>query len=352
MPTVVILHDNDTWLQPFREACAKRNIQIESWNMMDLDVDLTAPPSHPKDTLYFNRVSPSSHTRGARFSLEHASVVVKYLEHHGRLVLNGSSALGLEISKCHQELALQRFNISSPKTLAAFSPKDIIGAVHKLGASTFLLKHNRGGSGSGVRLFNSVLSATDYVESAAFQNPIDGITLVQEYIESPDQCLYRLEFVGGRHMYSVRVDTSSVVPDAKINNCPADSCALDAAPRTDDAAPGEEEEHGSLSNCPMTAPVAKFQIAQDFQHPIIAQLERLVVAYSVDVCGIEVVLNRTGEAFVIDMNMLNSNYNAQAERLAGVVSGCDTVAQLFAKKLAPLGPGRAADLLPNSQVGF
>ena len=36
----------------------------------------------------------------------------------------------------------------------------------------------------------------------------------------------RLEFVDGAFMYAVKIDTSSVEVDAKINNCPADSCLM------------------------------------------------------------------------------------------------------------------------------
>jgi hypothetical protein len=37
-----------------------------------------------------------------------------------------------------------------------------------------------------------------------------GLTLLQSFVECPERCLYRLEFVNGRFMYAVRVDTSHV----------------------------------------------------------------------------------------------------------------------------------------------
>ena len=61
-----------------------------------LDLRSTPPPG-----VYLVRPSPSSHTRGHRFAIEHTINIVQWLEVHGRTVLNGSKALRLETSKVY-----------------------------------------------------------------------------------------------------------------------------------------------------------------------------------------------------------------------------------------------------------
>ena len=81
------------------------------------------------------------------------------------------------------------------------------------------------------------------------------------------------------------------------------------------------------SNCPLTAPREKFVVTPGFSHPIIAQLQQLVQTYHIDVCGIEIVVDDKNDAYVIDMNVLNSNYNLKAEEAAQVpVGGAEAVA--------------------------
>ena len=75
-------------------------------------------------------------------------------------------------------------------------------------AGPLIVKPNRGGKGLGVRLFADPTAACDYLENGAFEPSVDGITLLQAYVEPPEPCITRMEFVGGRFFYAVRVDTS------------------------------------------------------------------------------------------------------------------------------------------------
>ena len=62
------------------------------------------------------------------------------------------------------------------------------------------------------------------MNSKSFDPSVDGITLVQRYIASPEQLITRVEFVGREFVYAVRVDTSN-----GFELCPADVCALDSS---------------------------------------------------------------------------------------------------------------------------
>ena len=72
----------------------------------------------------------------------------------------------------------------------------------------FITKHNRAGKGLGVALFHDVPALERHLASPAFQDSVDGITLIQEYIRAPEPFITRVEFVGGEFLYAVRVDTS------------------------------------------------------------------------------------------------------------------------------------------------
>jgi len=223
-----ILHDNATWLVPICKQLNALSVPYELWELGSGSIDLT---QEPPEGVFFNRVSPSSHGRGKRYAMELGAAVVEWLERHGRRVVNGSSALRLENSKCTQEMALQQHGIASPVTTAVTGREPLAAAldgfVARIGGGKFLLKHNRGGSGMGVRLFTETGSARRYItDDAAFEESPDGITLLQGAVDSPDSTMYRMEFLDGQFLYAVKIDTSSVKADAAINNCPADACQL------------------------------------------------------------------------------------------------------------------------------
>ena len=218
----------------------------------------------PPTGVFFARPSPSSHIRGHRFSMEGTGALVDYLEASGRRVVNGSTAIGYENSKVKQELALQAWGIPSPATQAASSTSELrallrarrdaheaargAAGAEEAEEAPFLLKHNRGGSGAGVRVFAGTADALAYVDGPDYDEPItDGITLIQEYVASTEQCLYRLEFVGSKFLYAVRVDTSSVEVGQAINNCPADSCQLENKGSGGKSAPSETDSSESKS---------------------------------------------------------------------------------------------------------
>ena len=58
----------------------------------------------------------------------------------------------------------------------------------------FITKHNRGGRGLGVKYFKNSKELEKYVNDK-FDNSVDGITLLQEYIDSEPKVITRVEFV-------------------------------------------------------------------------------------------------------------------------------------------------------------
>ncbi|MBI4275494.1 MAG: alpha-L-glutamate ligase, partial [Rhizobiales bacterium] len=217
---VYVIHENDAWVEPLRKEFAARGIPYTEWFLDHGIFDLrTTPPQG----VFYNRMSASSHTRDHRFAAEYTGAVLAWLTRHGRTVVNGERALQLEISKVAQYEALAKFGVETPETLAVVGRDNISEAAARLGFP-LILKHNRAGKGLGVRLFLSLAALDEHLASADFAEPVDGITLVQRYIKAPAPFITRVEFVGGRFLYAVQVDTSQ-----GFELCPADACQVDAA---------------------------------------------------------------------------------------------------------------------------
>lgn len=294
MSKIYVIHENSKWTEHLFKRLEELELPYEDWNLVKGTVDLT---SVPPEGIFYNRMSASSHTRGNRFAPELTSAVLSWLEHHGRVVINGSRALQLEVSKVLQYLELEKYGIKTPKTIAAVGREEILEAAEAFGTKKFITKHNRAGKGLGVQLFTSVDALQNYIDSDSFEEPVDGITLLQEYIESPESFITRSEFIGGKYFYAVRVDTSE-----GFELCPADACAID-----DLFCPVGEE----------SAKPAKFQIREGFEHPIFEKYERLLAANDIKIAGIEFIQDKEGHIYTYDINT-NTNYNSEAEANRGI----------------------------------
>lgn len=291
-PKVYVIHENEEWLIPLREAFNELDVPFEEWFIHEGSISLDQVPP---DGIFYNRMSASSHTRSHRYSVEFTGPVIAWLEAHGRRVVNGRRALQLEVRKFEQYLSLQQQGIKTPKTIAATGRDEIVGAAKSLDQTPFILKPNRGGKGQGVELFRSVKEPENRLDNDS-ELSLDGISLVQEYIKPRNETITRLEFIGGKFFYGVQVDTSD-----GIELCPADGCAVgdDFCP-----APGD-----ALKN--------KFTILENFSDPnLIGKLERFFASNKIEVGAAEFVENENGERFVYDVN-INTNYNRQAEKDAG-----------------------------------
>ena len=312
MSKVYVIHENDAWVEPLRRAFAALGTPHEEWFLDRGLLDLRRPPP---EGVFYNRMSASSHTRGHTYAPEYAAAVLEMLERHGRTVVNGRRALQLELSKVAQYEALAVHGIPTPETIAVIGLENIPDAAERLGYP-LILKHNRAGKGLGVRL---VLSAAGLADALAaieastdpHAHPRDGIWLVQRYIRAPEPFITRAEFIGGKFLYAVRVDTSE-----GFELCPADQCQVE---------PG--------AACPATAaPAEKFRVIEGFSHPLLPRMEAFLAANGIGIGAIEFITDEQGRSFAYDVNT-NTNYNPEAERRAGV-SGMGAGARYLTELLA------------------
>jgi glutathione synthase/RimK-type ligase-like ATP-grasp enzyme len=301
MAKIYVIHENDEWLAPLAQALDAAGLPYESWHMGERVVDLTQCP--PKG-VFFNRMSASSHTRGHPHAPELTAGLLRWLERHGRRVINGGAVIDFEMSKIAQYMLLETFGFVTPRTLAACGREQILKASEAFEGS-FITKHNRSGKGLGVRLFHSAAALRNYVDSMEYVAPVDGVLLLQEYIRAPGAYITRMEFIDGRFFYAVRVDASQ-----GFELCPADSCQV-----------GER--------CAIDSGL-KFEIQNEDAVDIERYTEMLKSA-GIEVAGIEIIRDKAGRVYTYDIN-INTNYNSAAERAAGV-SAMTEIAAFLGREL-------------------
>jgi hypothetical protein len=291
MTRIYVLHENDAWVEPLRSAFGDLGLAHREWF---LDGGQVALDRLPPEGVFYNRMSASSHTRGHRYAPEATRAVLHWLELHGRRVVNDSRALALEVDKLGQYTALARAGLPFPRSVAAIGGEQALAAARAFGEWPLIVKPNRGGKGLGVQLFRTENDLAAFLAAPGEAAPIDGTWLIQRYIQAPEPFITRMEFIGGRFHYAVRVDTSD-----GFELCPADACALPA-----DAL------------CPADSPKpAKFQIRSDFASPLVTGTERLLAANGIAVAGVEFVVDAAGQPYIYDINT-NTNYNPEAEAAA------------------------------------
>ena len=284
-----MLHENPDWYPPFAAAFAAEGVEHEQWMLGGgpLDLDAVPPPG-----VYWSRMSASSHTRGNVFAKDHARAVLGWLESHGRRVVGGRRVLELEVSKTEQHAALRAAGFDVPRTIAVAGGDELVSAAGKLPAP-FIAKHNQGGKGLGVRRFESAGAFAAYLDSPDYAAPVDGITLLQEYVTPAQPYITRVEVVGGEYMYAITAD----IARGGFELCPADACALD------DGAAG-------------AAAPGLFALRAGFDdHPIVRRYLDFARRYGIEIAGFEFIESVDGRLVTYDVNT-TTNYNAEVEAVA------------------------------------
>jgi D-alanine-D-alanine ligase-like ATP-grasp enzyme len=282
--TVHVLHENPEWMPPFAAAFAAEGVDWDETLVTGGSLDLTA---EPPPGLWWSRMSASAHTRGHTAAAEHARALLDLLEAYGRRVVNGRAVLDLELSKVRQLALLRAAGVAVPRTIAVVGdrPDDLLAAAAAIGPPV-VVKPNRGGKGLGVTRFDSV----DELAAAlsALDQPVDGVLLVQEYVEPSRPRITRAEIVGGELVYAITADTER----GGFQLCPADACAVDGTPASLFA----------LRTEPLPAGLAD-------------AYESFARWHGLEVAGFEFIETADGRAVTYDLNT-NTNYNPDVEAVA------------------------------------
>jgi hypothetical protein len=288
---VHVLYENPDWLPPLEAALRAEGLDyrlVEVWQgALRLD---QAPP----EGVWINRMSPSSHTRGHLESVALMRETLAWLDAYDRPVINGARAFRLEISKVQQDLALRRHGIQTPRTVAAVG-RDALLELAATFDGPFITKHNQGGKGLGIELFNGARHLQTHLDSGEFDTGPDGVVILQQYIAPAGGYITRVELVAGEFMYAMRSSTAQ-----GFELCPSDACQIDLA----NVCPADGNAKFSLD--PMTA-----------DDPIVAQYRAMCAAEGLSLAGIEFVEDAHGQRYTYDING-TTNYNSAVAEEAGV----------------------------------
>jgi hypothetical protein len=305
---VYVIHENPEWYAPIASAFDAAGVPHQEWQLGDAVIDLD---EQPPAGVFWSRMSASAHTRGHPFAKDQARGVLTWLECHGRRVVNGRRVLDLEVSKAEQLCLLRAAGFDVPRTVAVAGTAELPAAARKL-AVPFIGKHNQGGKGVSVRLFGSHDEFDAYLASPGYLAPVDGITLLQEYLRAAEPRITRAEIVGGEYMYAITADTAR----GGFELCPADACAV---PQT-----GAE---GDI-----------FALRAGFDQPIIGRYLSFAREQGIEIAGFEFIETADGRTVTYDINT-TTNYNAGIEAIAPRPA-LPAVAAFFGRLLA--GQGRGA----------
>ena len=296
---IAIYYEHPDWFRPLFAELDRRSLPYARLHAASHQFD--AGDGRPPYSLVFNRMSPSAYLRGAGNAIFYTLHYLAYLKSHGVRVINGYDAYVTETSKALQLALLDQLGLPYPRARVINHPSQALEAARDL-RFPVVLKPNIGGSGAGIRRFETAQQLEQTAQAGALDLGIDYTALVQEHIPAADQRIVRVEVLGGRYLYAIRIYTSG----GSFNLCPADVCQTVGGAELVRAA------------CPVDAPKNNLRVEGYTPPPdIVAQVECIMQAAHIDVGGVEYMIDeRDGRLNFYDINAL-SNFVADAPRVVG-----------------------------------
>ncbi|MEP6602872.1 MAG: hypothetical protein ABJB69_02885 [Spartobacteria bacterium] len=245
-------------------------------------------------------MSASAYLRGHGHAIFFTCDYLAHLERTGTRVINGHRAFAIEISKARQLSLLQSLGVSFPRSRVINHAEEARAAAAELGFP-LIIKPNIGGRGAGIVRLNSAAEFDQALTRGMIDLGLDSTALVQEFIPARGGHIHRVETLGGKFLYAMKVFTTG----ESFNLCPAEICQVENA-----AADG--------AMCLADGPKAGLKVEPYQPHPdLIETVERIVAAGQLDVGGVEYIVDdRDGRTLFYDINAL-SNFVADAPRIIG-----------------------------------
>jgi hypothetical protein len=179
----IILSEDMERTKTFCQKLQQKGIPHESWHLGSASLDLSAVPLD--DVIYYNRISPSSGSRGHAHTPHFGKLLLEWLHKHNVRVINGLNTLEMEVSKAKQFLALRDAGISVPNTVVCLGMNQISNALKEnfQPGQKLVVKPNMGGSGVGVHIFDNTPYSSKSFNGKKVQST-DGLVIIQEYVHS------------------------------------------------------------------------------------------------------------------------------------------------------------------------
>ena len=258
-----------------------------------------------KYSLFFNRMSASAYLRGHGNAIFYTRGLLASLEKQGVRIINGYDAFQIEISKALQAALFQSLGVKFPKTGIVNSVKQITAAAAGF-EFPVIVKPNIGGRGAGIVKFETAADLQTAIDANLIDLGIDSTALVQEFAPKKGDCIQRVETLGGKFLYAIRIYPN----EESFNLCPAEVCQIEDRQNSGISAVGEI--------CLVDAPKSGLRIERfEPSREIIETVEQIAAAARIDVGGVEYLIDdRNGDALFYDINAL-SNFVADAVNLIG-----------------------------------
>jgi glutathione synthase/RimK-type ligase-like ATP-grasp enzyme len=316
-PDLIVLHEHPEWQKPLFSALRRRGVAFEPFDVTRAAFSNT---DAPRARLYFNQASPSAYLRGNTRAVPLALAYMRTLEALGARVLNGADGFALELSKSVQATLLRTLSIATPHSITFNDPSALRAHAGSLRWPA-VLKPDQGGSGARIQVVESIAEVEEIFRSDPSNWLPDNLFLLQEYLpHDPDQGIVRLEFVGGKLLYAMRVKTHG-----RFNLCPSPVCNPDDG----DAVC----EIPALQ--PFDAPPVEFHPYPEVPDAAVATAKRIVQAAKLDVGGIEYLETTDGRRVFYDINA-----NSNLRPAIGEAFGFDPFERVVDYLVAQLARGR------------
>jgi len=282
-----VLDEHPDWLDPLYSVFDERGVPYEK-----IDISTFSYNPQLKECLpfYINRLSPSALNRGHESAFAFTLDYITHLESMGARVINGSHTVLIETSKAKQASILSTLNIPQPKTIVLNNITQIEKYISDF-QFPILIKPNCGGSGSGIQKFENPDDLKSATDAGEIDIPVNGLFILQEFIQPRDGYIVRLETINGKLAYAMKVFT-----DGTFNLCPSDGCDVDrSTPATDD-----------LGYCPSTTDSdVRFELYRNPPSDVVSAVERIVAHAGMECGGIEYTVGKDGQWYIYDINPLS-----------------------------------------------
>ncbi len=296
---LAVYYEHPEWFRPLFAELDRRSIQYLRIDAGCHVYDATA--TDRKYALFFNRMSASAYLRGNAQGIFFTRDYLAHLERIGTRVINGCKAFSFEISKAAQLALLHPLGLATPRSRIVNCAIQAVSAAQEIGFPV-IIKPNIGGRGAGIMRFDSAPALERAAAAGEIDFGIDSTALVQEFLPVRGGHITRVETLGGKFLYAIKVYTSG----ENFNLCPAEIC------RTEDA--GSAENTTGLA----AAPKAGLKVeAYTPPQELIDAVEKIVSAAQIEAGSVEYIVDdRDGVVVYYDINAL-SNFVANAPQILG-----------------------------------
>lgn len=300
---IAIYYEQPHWFKPLFAELERRGVEHVALHAAEHHYAIEDRPEE-RYSLVVNRMSPSAWNRGHGDAIFYTLGYLEHLESRGVRVINGTRAFRSELSKAAQLSMLASLGLAYPKARVIHRAEQAPAAAQGL-RFPVVVKPNIGGSGAGVRRFDTPEQLAAAAAAGELVLGMDTTALVQEFIPARGGYIVRCEVLDGRFLYAIKVHTTGETFDL----CPADICRTTGGVELSRAA------------CALDAPKSGIRV-EGYEPPasVIADVERIMQAAGIELGGVEYMLDaRDGDAAVplyYDINAL-SNFVADGPRVVG-----------------------------------